>query len=231
MATITFFSNMRAFANALSSKSGQIRDAIENVGEDPRSGGSSSIDRPPLIDKMISQLSNVEDHGGNLIRKTIDAKSSVPSSRIVDIATRLQRRCASEMTAVETFLKQYGYQRNFAESHEKLAEDTSEAMAPADADTAVPEATGVPNPSSAVPPSETATDLTIAYSSPTRAGTGGDDINEDEGDISTVQKEPRPSATPARLVDEDEDERPTPPTNPTNRLTTRPRPFSSFASA
>lgn len=203
MATITFFSNMRAFASALGSKSDQIRDSIENVGEDV---SVQTVDnRPALVEKMMGQLSNIEDQGAKLTKKTIESKRSVSASRIADVAARLQARCSSEMVAVEAFLKQYGYKRNFSKLQEKLASNSADS----DADLESPSASSQDNkPSSAQPATSkavatNATETTVVYNSPSRVEKALDEEEEDmeeadEGDISTVQKEPRPTdATPS----------------------------------
>ena len=200
MATITFFSNMRAFASALGSKSDQIRDSIENVGEDI---SVQTVDnRPALVEKMMGQLSNIEDQGAKLTKKTIESKRSVSASRIADVAARLQARCSTETVAVEAFLKQYGYKRNFSNLQEKLASDSSDS----DADLESASASSQDNkPSSAQPATSqaiatNAADTTVVYSSPSHVEKPleeEEDMEADEGDISTVQKEPRPTdATP-----------------------------------
>lgn len=116
MATITFFSNMRAFASSVSKKSDQIRDAIENGSEDTARGTS----RPPLIEKMMDNMDNIEEVGSTLAKKTIHNANCVHSTTISDVASRLQSRCSSEMASIEKFLAQYGYQRNFAALEQTL---------------------------------------------------------------------------------------------------------------
>lgn len=107
------------------------------------------------------------------------------------------------MRNIEKFLKQYGYKRNFTETmQEHLGEIAkTEANQPESTDCDdVPISTGESN-SNNIAISDDANssgniNVTDAYRSPVI--TCGDKNSEDEGDISTVQKEPRDStATPS----------------------------------